>query len=112
MNDYCMQMLYGVPKDDQSLEEVENLLLAQIELIKAGDFDEWIIPAIINDFKKSQKASLEFNTARVSMMRQSFIEGTNWDHFSAELTRMQALKKADVIRVANKYFGSDFVSIY
>ena len=112
MNDYGMQMLYGVPKDDQSLEEVENLLLAQIELIKAGDFDEWIIPAIINDFKKSQKASLEFNTARVSMMRQSFIEGTNWDHFSAELTRMQALKKADVIRVANKYFGSDFVSIY
>jgi len=112
MNDYGMQTLYGVPKENQSLEEVENLLLAQIELIKAGDFDEWIIPAIINDFKKTQKASLEFNTARVSMMRQSFIEGADWKHFSAELTRMEKLTKADVIRVANKYFGSDFVSIY
>ena len=112
MNDYGMQTLYGVPKENQSLEEVENLLLAQIELIKAGDFDEWIIPAIINDFKKNQKASLEFNTARVSMMRQSFIEGADWDHFSAELTRMESLTKTDVIRVANKYFGSDFVSVY
>ncbi|MEE3238453.1 MAG: pitrilysin family protein, partial [Pseudomonadota bacterium] len=75
LNDYGVQQLYGVPKRNQTLEEVEQLLLAQIEIIKSGGFEDWIIPAIINDFKKNQKASLEFNTARVSMMRQAFIEG-------------------------------------
>ena len=112
MNDYGAQTLFGVPKQDQTLAEVEQLLLDQIELIKAGEFEEWIIPAIINDFKKNQKASQEFNTARVSMMRQSFIEGADWEHYVAEIQRMEQLRKQDVIDVANKYFGDDYVAIY
>lgn len=112
LNDGGAQTLYGVPKQDQTLEEVEQLLLAQLELIKAGEFEDWIIPAIINDFKKAQKASQEFNTARVSMMRQAFIEGADWDYYVSEIQRMEQLGKQDVIDVANKYFGDDYVAIY
>ncbi len=112
LNDYGSQSLFGVPKQDQSLEEVEQLLLQQIEIIKAGDFEEWIIPAIINDFLKNEKASLEFNAARVTMMRQSFIEGADWDYHIAEIDRMKQLTKQDVVDVANKYFGDDYVAVY
>ena len=75
LNDAGSQSLYGIPKQDQTLEEVEQLLLDQLEIIKAGEFEEWIIPAIINDFKKNEKAGLEFNQSRVNMMRDSFIQG-------------------------------------
>ena len=112
LNDYGTQNLYGVPKQDQTLEEVEQLLLDQIELIKAGEFEDWILAAIVNDFKKNEKASLEFNTARVSTMRQSFIEGDDWDHHVAQLQRMEQLTKADVVAVANKYFSDDYVAVY
>ena len=112
LNDFGSQSLYGVPKQDQTLEEVEQLLLDQIELIKNGEFEDWIIPAIINDFLKNQKASLEFNTARVTMMRQSFIEGTGWDYHIGEIQRMEQLTKQDVVDVANKYFGNDYVAVY
>lgn len=112
LNDAGVQNLYGIPKQDQTLEEVEQLLLDQIELIKAGEFEDWILAAIINDFKKNQKASLEFNTARVSLMRQSFIEGAEWDYSVSELDRMEQLTKQDVVEVANRYFGSDYVAAY
>ena len=112
LNDYGSQNLYGVPKQDQTLEEVEQLLLDQIDNIKKGNFEEWIIAAIINDFKKNEKASLEFNTARVSMMRSSFIEGSEWDYHIAEIERMEQLTKDDVVAVAIKYFGDDYVSVY
>lgn len=112
LNDYGVQNLYGVPKQDQSLEEVEDLLLAQLDLIKAGEFEDWILPAIINDFKKNQKASLEFNTARVTSMRQSFIEGADWDEYVGELDRLEHVTKADIVAVANKYFGNDYVAVY
>ncbi len=112
LNDAGSQNLYGIPKQDQSLEEVEQLLLDQLEIIKAGEFEDWIIAAIINDFKKNEKASLEFNQARVSMMRDSFIQGTDWDYQVAELDRMAALDKQDVMAVANKYFGDDYVAVY
>lgn len=112
LNDYGTQNLYGVPRQDQTLAEVEQLLLEQLELIKAGEFEDWILQAIINDFEKNEKASLEFNTARVASMRQSFIEGAEWDHYIGEIDRMRQLTKDDVVRVANKYFGDDYVAVY
>ncbi len=105
------QLLYGVPKQDQTLAEVEQLLLEQIEIIKAGEFEDWIIPAIINDFARNEKAGLESNTARVLRMRDSFIRGVDWDYRVAELDRMGELTRDDVVAVANRYFGGDYVAV-
>merc|ERR1712096_118711 len=79
-NDYGSQELWGIPKKDQSLEEVEQLLVEQVALIKQGQFEDWIIPAIVTDFKKSQKASLENNESRVGAMRGAFLANQDWDY--------------------------------
>jgi predicted Zn-dependent peptidase len=109
-NDYGAQYLYGIPKDGQSLEEVEQLLLEQIELLKQGEFEDWILPAIINEYKKSLKASLESDTARVSMLSRAFIAFEPWDRAIGTIQRMEKLTKKDVVRVAKKYFGKNYVA--
>jgi len=106
------QTLYGVPKQDQTLEDVEQLLLDQLELVKAGEFEDWIIPAIVNDFKKTEKASLEFNQSRVAMMRQSFIDGADWAFTVDGIERLEQVEKQDIIDVANEYFGDNYIAIY
>ncbi|MBT7099289.1 insulinase family protein, partial [Candidatus Poribacteria bacterium] len=111
-NDYGAQYLWGVPKEGQTLAEVESLLLEQVELVKAGQFEDWIIPAIVTDFKKSEKAQLESNTARAGIMRSAFTEHAAWDYAVGQLDRMGARSKADVVRVANEYFGDDMVVGY
>ncbi len=111
-NDYGAQYLWGVPKDGQTLEEVEMLLLDQLEIIKRGEFEDWIVPAIINDFKKSQKASLESNMARVGAMTNSFLSFSDWDDTVAEIARMEAVTKEDIVRLANKYFGDAYIAGY
>ncbi|MGI9250384.1 MAG: M16 family metallopeptidase [Pseudohongiellaceae bacterium] len=111
-NDAGTQTLYGSPKQNQTLAEVEQLLLDQIELVKAGEFEDWIIPAIINDFKKGVKAGLENNVARVTTMRDAFLTYADWDYHLAEIARMEQITREDVIAVANKYFGDDYVSVY
>lgn len=111
-NDYGFQWLYGIPKQDQSLEEVEQLLLEQLELVKRGEFEDWIIPAIINDFKKTQKAGLESNSSRTAWMRNAFLAYEDWGRTVTSLDRMAKVTKADVVRVANEYFGADYVAGY
>ena len=111
-NDAGFQTLWGIPKQGQSLEEVEALLIEQLEKVKKGAFEDWIIPAIVNDFTKTQKAGLESNASRVAWMRGSFLEYEAWDHAVANLERLARLTKSDVVRVANKYFGSDYVAGY
>ena len=54
MNDYTLHTFYGNPKQGQTLDEVKDLILAQIELVKQGQFEDWLIPAVIADFKKSR----------------------------------------------------------
>lgn len=111
-NDYGAQYLFAVPKEGQSLEEAEQLLRDQLEIIKRGEFEDWILPAIINDFKKRQKASLEDNVARVDNMRDSWIHHIDWDTAVTQIQRIEKLKKEDIVRVANAYFGDNYVCGY
>ena len=111
-NDYGAQYLYGVPKDGQTLEEVEQLLLDQVELIKKGEFEDWILPAIINDFKKREKGGLESNSARASALSEAFIAHEPWEHAVESIPRLEKVTKKDIVRVAKKYFSGGYVAGY
>jgi predicted Zn-dependent peptidase len=109
-NDYGAEYLYGIPKKDQSLKEVEDLLLQQVQLVRKGEFEDWIIPAIVNDFKRNLKAGYESDGARVGMMLDSFLSREDWDYYVGEISRIEKVTKADVVRVANKYYGGGYVA--
>ncbi|MBI2434719.1 MAG: insulinase family protein, partial [Candidatus Hydrogenedentes bacterium] len=109
-NDYGSEYLWGIPKDGQGLEEVEKLLLEQLEILKRGEIEDWLIPAIITDYKKTRKAGLESDEARVAAMRESWLAFQTWEHAVHKIDRMEKLTKDDVVRVANKYFGQNYVA--
>ncbi|ALO45579.1 M16 family metallopeptidase [Pseudohongiella spirulinae] len=112
-NDYGSQRLWGVPREGQTLEEVEGLLLEQLEIIKRGEFEDWILPAIVNDFKAMDKRALESNTARVAAMRQAFLQHSDWNTAINQIRRLERVTKQDVIDVANKYFTSNnYVAVH
>ncbi|MDA0346447.1 MAG: insulinase family protein [Verrucomicrobia bacterium] len=106
------QYMYGSPKEGQILEEVEALLLDQLAIIKRGEFGDWLIPAIVADFKKSEKLGLESNQARASMMASAYNTHASWEYIVTEINRLDALSKEDVIAVANKYFNGPHVAVY
>ena len=108
-NDYGAHYFMGSPKDDQTLEEVEKLLLEQVEMVKAGKFDEWILPAVINDFKKRHKEDLESNSKRVELMRDAFLAFIDWNKMDNQIADLEKVTKEEIIRVANKYYGNDYV---
>jgi predicted Zn-dependent peptidase len=109
MNDYGAHFLYGIPKKDQTLEQVEALLLEQVDRIKKGDFDPWILKAVINDFKKRQKENYERNDKRVELLRDTFLAFVDWEVTLNEISDLEKITKEDVIRVAQKYYNKDYV---
>ncbi len=111
-NDGGAQYLWGIPKKDQTLEEVEQLLLDQIEIIRSGRFEDWILPAIVTDFKKNNKRELESDDARVRRIRNSFLAHHDWNHTVNEIARLERVTRDDVVRVARTYFADDYVAGY
>lgn len=112
LNEHGVQYLWGIPKEGQTLTEVENLLLEQLAMIKRGEFDANLLSAIVTDFKKTQKKELESNRSRVANLRDAFISYASWDYALAEIPRLEKITKEDIIRVANQYFGEGYAVVH
>ena len=109
--DYSMFLAGGTPKTGQSLEEVRDLLLGEVARLRAGDFDEKLIEASINNLKLALMQAYEDNDSRADMYVQSFIAGTDWADEVAMIDRMSKITKQDVVDWANRYLGENNYAI-
>ncbi|MDC3209446.1 insulinase family protein [Chitinophagales bacterium] len=112
LKDHSIHFLYGIPKENQSLEEVKDLLLAELQKIKQGDFDEWLLEAVVNDLKISRIKSLETNRGRASLMVDAFINDLDYQDLVYDHDSMALITKAEVIEFANEHYGENYVVSY
>ena len=90
MNDYCIHTFNGRPREGQNLDDVKKLLLEQIELLKKGEFEDWLIEATINDLKKSKLQGSEQNWSRSNDLAPT-VRGFPQRAHAADLFRRFAL---------------------
>ena len=111
-NDYTSHVLYGTPRQGQSLPAVRDLLLAQLEEIKKGNFPDWLIPAIINNEQLQRIRSYESNEARAGAFVAAFVARENWQDFLHQYEEFGQITKAEVVAFAQKSYGSNFALVY
>ncbi len=110
--DYGIFSMYGKPREGQSLEDVEKLLIGELENIKKGNFDEWLMKAVIKDAKLGEIRSNEYNRARTSFMTNAFILGVNWKDYVNRIDAMEKITKQQIVDFANKHFKDNYVVVY
>ena len=104
-------LLLANPKKGQSLEEVRDLLLNEIEKLRKGDFDASLMEGTINNLRLSQMKQLEQNYSRADMFVNSFINGTEWADDVAAIEKMSKVTKEDIVEWASKYLGAENYAI-
>ncbi|MEZ4739744.1 MAG: insulinase family protein [Flavobacteriales bacterium] len=111
--DYSSFMLHGEAKEGQTLEQVQELLLAQVEALKKGEFEDWLIAAVVNDQKQQQiRYWNENNSMRAAAMTDAFILNKPWTEEVALFDRMGLITKKQVMDFANKHFGNNYVAVF
>jgi predicted Zn-dependent peptidase len=110
--DYSTHVIYGTPRQGQKLETVKALLLGELAKVKAGNFPDWLIPAIINNEKLERTKSYESNEARASAMYEAFIERVDWKDYLQQLDDFGKLTKADIVKFANDNYGENYVTVF
>lgn len=110
--DNSSMAFYGKPKEGQTLEEVRDIILNQIELLKQGKFDDALLTAAIDNMRLSEMRQLESNEARVRMMSNSFLNNIPWDFASQSINMYSKITKQDIIDFANKYFKNNYFLVY
>ena len=105
--DAGIAMLAGEPKQGQTLEEVRDLLLAEVEKLRNGEFDEELLKSIIANYRKGEMSQLENNFALAYRMESAFINGLEWKDVATELDRAAKLTKEDLVKWAQENLTLD-----
>jgi len=104
--DYSEFLLLGHPKEGQSLEDLQTLLLDEVAKLRNGEFNESIIEATINNIRLSKMQQLENNSSRAVAYVNAFINGIDWADAADEISLYSTITKDDVVEWANTYLGA------
>lgn len=114
--DYSIHRIYGMPKEGQSLDQVRELLLEQIQNIKDGAFDSWLIEAVINDLKKNQmlyEEDVDFaNYYRSYDMVMAFANEIPWLQHVTYFDRLSDITKEELVAFANLHYTDNYGVVY
>ncbi len=109
--DYGYHLFFGKPRQGQKLEEVRDLLLAEIEKVKKGEFDDELIPATINNLKLEKIRRNESN-ARAFTFLDAFIKKSDWAtelDFNDQLIK---ITKAQLVEFAKANYKDNYVEVF
>lgn len=112
--DYGIFSLNARPKQGQTLQDVEKLLLDEIAKLKKGEFDEQLLRATIANKKLSFIQAFDFNSSRADYLMESFVsnKGEKWDAALNEINTQSKITKAEIVAFANKFFADNYIVGY
>jgi predicted Zn-dependent peptidase len=112
MKDYSVHIFTGKPKDGQSLEEVRDLLLAQIEKIKNGEFDEELLKGIIANNMVEDINKFDNNDGVAYSLLDAFVTDRQWRDVLNINFDMSRIKKQEIIDFVKEYYTSGYSIVY
>ena len=112
LRDHSAFLLWGNPRQGQSLEEVRSLMLGEIEKLKKGDFPENLLPSIINNCKRNRYQLMESNEGRADMFVEAFINEVDWKQEVESIDRISKITKQELVAFAGRFFTDACVTVF
>ncbi|MDX1667073.1 MAG: insulinase family protein, partial [Saprospiraceae bacterium] len=110
--DYSAIGLFGRGRKGQPLKEVAALLLEQVEALKDGRFDDWLLEAVINNMKLTDLKAGESNKMRAAALTNYFILGMDWSRFGGRYQWLESIDKKKIREFAAEHLNDDYALIY
>jgi len=111
--DFSSLLLMAKPREGQSLEEVEQILLREMGKLRRGEFEDWLLEAVLKDMKLSEIRSFEKNPGRANTITNAYILGIEWSQVVRRWKKLAKVTKADIVAFAQKHFiDNNFAVVY
>jgi len=113
MNDLGGFHILFIPKlAVQKLADAEALILGKINQLKAGDFSEQLFEGVKLNYMKEHLLNLEDIESRGEMLLNCFVQKKSWEEQLATPEKVNNLTKDEIVRIANQYFGDNYLAAY
>jgi len=112
MKNRSCHIFSGTPNPDQTLEQVRDLLLEQVEHLKRGDFTDEQLRAVLLNLSVDKMRQLEGNGARANTILDAYVLGTSWEREVEKLDRLKRYTRQDIIQFARTYYDNAYTVVY
>lgn len=109
--DHGAMLLLGVPKEGQTLDEVKDLMLAEVARLARGEFDASLLEAVINNKKLEEMRMLEDNGERARKMAEAFANGVGWADEVGLVSRQERITRDDVADFVRRMMPTDAYAV-
>ena len=96
--------LMALPKDNQTLEELKQLLVDEMAKFCKGEFDDDLLPSVINNMKRKYYQQLLSNDYRAGLMSDAFVSDRPWSREAKKMERLAHVTKQEMVDFAQRYF--------
>lgn len=96
----------------QKLPEAEQLVLEQVNRLKTGDFEDWLLDAAKLELSNNLKRELETNEGSAMVIATAFNNGKSLESAFQHAEKIQEVTKADIQRIAKTYFGDNYLAFF
>lgn len=110
--EYSSFIVEGLPKEGQTLDQVRDLMLGEIDKLKRGEFADDLLPSVINNMKLKAYNEMESNDSRASKFVDAFINQQKWSDVVGRLDRISHITKEQIVSFARRHFLDNYVAVY
>ncbi|MDR2972588.1 MAG: insulinase family protein [Bacteroidales bacterium] len=99
-----------VPKIfSQKLSDAEKLVHEQFHKLRSGEFSDQLFESVKLNFLREHYQQLEEPWMRGYKLTYCFIQNKSWEEELAVAEKVKQLTKEEIIRVAQQYFGDNYL---
>ena len=110
--DYSTFIIAGMPNEGQSLQDVRQLLLGEVEKLKKGDFSDDLLPSVVNNFKLQFFRSLDSEESVANRFVEAFVNQQPWADIVGQIDRISGMTKQQIMDFASRHFIDNYVCVY
>jgi predicted Zn-dependent peptidase len=103
--DYSMHRFGGMPVAGESLDNVVQLLLQQVRAVQQGEFSDSLLASVVRSAKRERAEALESNDGIINLAVDAIQLDIPYDRYLKGIDAMAAVTRADILRVAKKYYS-------
>lgn len=110
-------LLMAVPYYDisqrmySSDKATEAVILKEVDKLKNGEIEDWLIQSIKDNLLQQYKLILERPASKVEVLTELFAYNLPNDEFFGMTERIKAISKEDIQRIAKQYFSGNNITI-
>ena len=112
LEDHGGNLMFYVPKLlGQSHENAEELIFGCLDRLKKGDFSDDLFEAMRMGMLTDRVKETESFRSLAGLFLELEMKGQTYEEYLAETERLKTITKAEVVAIANKYFGNDYLDV-